>query len=76
MRLFIDSDVAREIVRPILFGWFPSSSPMAAHLFSEVVNEYFRIMNDIESDIVLAALQVNTQPYPFPIPLRCPMTLS
>lgn len=65
MRLFIDSDMAREIVRPILFGSSVTSfSLLFPHLTSilsypsEVVNEYFRIMNDIESDIVLAALQV------------------
>ena len=28
--------------------------------FSEVVNEYFRIMSDIESDVVIGALQVLT----------------
>eukprot|EP00604_Paraphysomonas_vestita_P003473 CAMPEP_0174819910 /NCGR_PEP_ID=MMETSP1107-20130205/3375_1 /TAXON_ID=36770 /ORGANISM="Paraphysomonas vestita, Strain GFlagA" /LENGTH=731 /DNA_ID=CAMNT_0016034207 /DNA_START=582 /DNA_END=2777 /DNA_ORIENTATION=+ len=42
MRLFIDSDIARDIVRPILY---------------DVVNEYFRIMSDIESDVVIGALQ-------------------
>lgn len=56
MRLFIDSDIAREIVRPILFG--RKTLIFLIYDLTEVVNEYFRIMADIESDIVLAALQV------------------
>jgi hypothetical protein len=42
LRLIIAEEVAQDIIRPVLF---------------EVINEYFRIMSEIENDVVLGALQ-------------------
>lgn len=42
LRLIIAEEVAQDIIRPVLF---------------EVINEYFRIMAEIENDVVLGALQ-------------------